>query len=336
MPNNSFRLFVVSLHDGQARQAQYFESAQARTIVRKDEDGKKHTETPPPVDYRELIVEEVDANQKAFVYGRKKIEDDADEVSEFGGHVIRWIKASRVSAASRFWFEAGPVSSEGVLVDPEGIDPDLDLGKDIRATLHRYRAALITKPGLQYGILAVEARGARCPKDQLVRALRDSSPQGWSLRVQEGVAQKAAVLDFIDRADIVAVTFTEYGYGRDGAKRAPQLKRLRIDEVLRGVDRLRRAARDWVQRAGRSGGAAAAAELLTLVVTEEVDIAFNDVAVEFDDKDQQRTIRPTTDYRRFSYFLGRDIVNDEKFFEASEKAASEIIDEVQAIVDDEE
>lgn len=333
MPNNSFRLFVVSLHDGRIRANQPFEAAQPRTVREKADDGQTTKIVFDPVDYREAMTQDVDTQHgMAFVFGRKVVDDDDDEPSAFGGHVIRWLDADRKKGMARLAFEAGPVTSEGVLVDPAGVDPDLDLGQDVRATLHRYRAALVTKKDAQYAILAVEVRGARCPRDQLVRALRESSDQPWSLRIREGVAQKAAILDYIDRANIAAVTFTEYGFGKDGAKKAPQLKRLRVDEITGGFDDVKRAAREWVKSTWQGGGAKAALDLKDLVMTEEVGISFNDVAVEFDDEKQQRTFRPSSDYRRFSYFLGKDIVSDKKFFRACKEAAEAIIEEVQGIV----
>lgn len=333
MPINSFRLFVVSLHDGRMRENQPFAKAQPRAKRIELEDGSTKKVEYDPVDYPSELLDDVnDKLGTAFVFGRKAVEDDDAEATAFGGHVIRWLKARRKGGGTRLWFEAGPVTSEGVLVDPAGIETDLDLGTDFRATLHPYRACLVTKDDLEYGILAVEARGMRCPRDQLVRALRESSDQPWSLRVREGVAQKAAVLDFIERANIQAVTFTEYGFGRDGAKKAPQLKRLRIDEVVGGFEEVKKAAKTWVQEKWKGRGAVAAKDLVGLVMTEETNIAFNDVAVEFDDEKQQRTIRPSTDYRRFSYFLGKDIVKDKKFFGTAVEAAEAIIDEVQTIV----
>jgi hypothetical protein len=331
MPSNSFRLFAVSLHDGRMRERQLFESAKPRVYRVESSDGTKSTVKPDPVDYLEEIVEAIDGHGVTpFAYGKKIAEDD-DMPGVVIGHVIRWQEANsaaRHGALTRFWFEAGPTTDDGIVVDLDG-GADIDLAG--KATLHPYRAALITGTGMQFAILAVEVRGRSCPKDQLVRALRDSTGQPWRLKISHGVAGKAAVLQFVDRAEVGAVTFIEHGFATDGSKKAPQRKQLRVDEFVGGAKEVLKALRGWVEKDGTNLTAAAAMEIKKIVVTEEVEIPFTDVAIELIDGKVQRTYRPNSDFQRFAYLLGGDIVDDEDFFASAEQAALGLLEDVQAI-----
>jgi hypothetical protein len=72
-------------------------------------------------------------------------------------------------------------------------------------------------------------------------------------------------------------------------------------------------------------------EIKKIVVTEEVEIPFTDVAIELIDGKVQRTYRPNSDFQRFAYLLGGDIVDDEDFFASAEQAALGLLEDVQAI-----
>jgi len=331
VPSNSFRLFAVSLHDGKIRSRQPFESAQPRAVREEGEGGAKRTVVPPAVDYREEVVQAIqDRGSAPFAFGRKLAEDD-DTPATVIGHVIRWRETTPTRQHSdvvRFWFEAGPTSEDGIVVDLEG-GSDIDLAG--KATLHPYRASLITHPGFEFAVLAVEVRGRSCPKDQLVRALTDSTSQPWRLRIRTGVADKAAVLRFLDRSIVSAVTFIEHGYAKDGQRKAPQRKQLRVDEFVGGAKQVLSAVRKWVQAGGTNLTAAAAEEIKAIVVTEEVGIPFTDVSIELQDGKVQRTFRPSSDYSQFAYLLGSNVVEDALFFEACEEAAAELLEDVQSI-----
>lgn len=332
MPKNSLRLFTVSLHDGQMREPQPWEAAQLRPIVGKAADGTKTTTKPPAVDYLEQLIYDLDTRGTTpHVFGQAKAEDDEEDVVATKGHVVRWSSTGRTGTVLRLKFEAGPITEEGVLVDPDGKSADLDLGSQRRATLYPYRASLITETGKKYGILAIECRGARCPRDPLVRAMHEASPAGWRVRIHEGVAQVTAITQFIDEANVNAVTFIEYGFAKDGTKKAGQRKALRVDAVKGGFDQIKKAAKQWAMNQWKSTDAVAAQQLLPLAVSEKIAIAFNDVAVEFGTDKDQRTFKPGSNFKLFSYFLGTEIVSDDDFFDRAEAEAKKIIESVQSM-----
>ncbi len=332
MPKNSLRLFTVSLHDGQMRDPQPWEAAQLRPTTRTGEDGSKTTIKHEPVDYLDQLVADLNARGTIpHVFGPAKAEDDEEEVTVTKGHVVRWSSTGRTASVLRLKFQAGPITEEGVLVDPEGAAADLDLGAQRRATLYPYRATLVTEPGKNYGILAVEVRGARCPRDPLVRAMYEASADSWRVRIHEGVAQATAITQFIDEANVNAVTFIEYGFDKDGKKKAGQRKALRVDAIKGGFDQIKKAAKQWVNDQWKSTDAVAAQQLLPLAVSEEIRIAFNDVAVEFGTDNEQRTFKPGSNFKLFSYFLGENIVSDEDFYERAEVEAKKIIENVQSM-----
>lgn len=336
MPKNSFRLFAVSLHDGRIRAVQPFDAAKPRAIVVKNNDGTAGTKKFDPINYLDVITHAVESRGAApFAFG-KKVAEDNEEAATVVGHVIRWepLKPPKnLGNAVRFWFEAGPTSDDGVVVDPSG-GTDIDLNG--KATLHHYRASLIVGPGCNYGILAVEVRGRSCPRDQLVRALKETTDQPWRLKIRNGVANKAAVLQFIENATIRSVTFTEFAYDVAGNKKAPQRKQLRIDELSgKALDwkKVRAKVTGWFDGSGTNNSKDAATDLKALVVTDEVGIPFDDVAVQLEDGEARRTFRPSSDYSNFSYDLGPKIVADETFFEQCESAAKGLLLDIQPIAE---
>ncbi|MGB3763823.1 MAG: hypothetical protein WA966_11425, partial [Ornithinimicrobium sp.] len=177
----------------------------------------------------------------------------------------------------------------------------------------------------------IEVRGARCPRDPLVRAMHDASADGWRVRIHEGVAQITAITQFIDQANVNAVTFIEYGFEKDGKKKAGQRKALRVDAVKGGFDQIKQAAKRWATNQWKSSDAVAATQLLPLAVSEQIGIAFNDVAVEFGTDNDQRTFKPGSNFKLFSYFLGSEIVSDTTFYDRAELEAKKIIEQVQGV-----
>lgn len=66
-----------------------------------------------------------------------------------------------------------------------------------------------------------------------------------------------------------------------------------------------------------------------IFVDQVVDIDFNDVGVELSNGDVSRTVRPTTDFRRFTYALGHTAPTDDAFFRAAEATAASLLSLVQ-------
>ncbi|MBF4478271.1 hypothetical protein [Rhodococcus rhodochrous] len=64
---------------------------------------------------------------------------------------------------------------------------------------------------------------------------------------------------------------------------------------------------------------------------EDIEVEFNDVGVEMDDGQTKRIIKPTTDFKRFTYFLGHGNVSDDHFYSAAEASALGMIDGIQKL-----
>lgn len=62
---------------------------------------------------------------------------------------------------------------------------------------------------------------------------------------------------------------------------------------------------------------------------EDVDIEFDNVGVELDDGFTKKILKPTSDFRRHTYVIGRGVVSNDRFFQAAEATASNLLGLVQ-------
>lgn len=332
MTLNGYRLFVVSLHDGRVRTEQPFEAAQAR----KPEDGPK----PSVVDYRDTAVAYVtshtDETSNIGVPDKVAAGDDAEEAGQSKGSSTRLLTSERVGDAVRFWYSSGPINWDGISADPTGATEDVQLKG--RSTLHDYRATLVTQPGATRAILVVEVRGRSCPYGPLIRALARWSPVPWRIKVHENVADSAAVDDFIARGEIQHVDLTEWIFDNDGGKTAKNhVLSARVEGQTR-IDAAKRYLRSWALKGKESSPVEVgkqAKKAKGSFFSMKVEIPFNDVAITVKSGTQQRTLKPSSDYKRFTYHLAESIVDDVMFFDAAERTASELIKNVQIVAEDE-
>ncbi|MVA75475.1 hypothetical protein GC722_05445 [Auraticoccus sp. F435] len=185
------------------------------------------------------------------------------------------------------------------------------------------------------GLLAVEVRGRFCPKEQIVRALRKASDVPWSLILHKGVADKVAVLAYIERAEPQSIEFLEYGIASDGQRQPPRRKSLKVMEMSSGfLSKVRNELKTWPTLGAGKKTSAVAKAMKQFVLTETVAIDFDDVAVEVDDGNMQRRLTPRTDYSRFTYSLGDDLVDDDVFFREAEAACAQLIADVQSLAEE--
>ncbi|MFD6515164.1 hypothetical protein [Rhodococcus sp. NPDC060176] len=72
-----------------------------------------------------------------------------------------------------------------------------------------------------------------------------------------------------------------------------------------------------------------AKSMVSDIYAAAVDIDFNDVSVDLSDGDTTRTVRPSTDFRRFTYSLGKKLPTDDAFYSAAEATAASLLSQVQ-------
>lgn len=318
MVDYGYRLFVVSLHDGRRRDEQPFDAAVAGG------------DSADPIDFRDHLLASVQAALGSAIVDDADNEDGDDGLAERRVSCTRFQDgAARVRNTVRLHFDFGPVHLEGLAVDPQGVRQDFALAGS--AINFPYRAALITADGLPRAILAVEVRGRTCPVSSVIRAVRTVTG-GWRLRTHANVADRGAWDRFIGQANIDRVELTEWTYDNDGAARQQRAALwLKVDQEAQApIDRLR----DWARRRleGETLDSAAEAQAISdEFVGVDIDIDFNDVAVHAQSGGQSRTLRPGSDYRRFTYELGIAAVSDQVFFNQAEQTATALLESVQAV-----
>lgn len=335
MPDYGYRLYVVSLHDNRMAQEHDFGAAVARPH------GKGKTAAAPvAVDYRDQLEQDVNSHlAHPWLIGVPQEDGQPEDgpqegPGEYSGSCTRFDGGARVAAATRVWFDYGPINIDGTAIDTTGQYADLDLSG--WATNHKYRASLVAAEGATRAILAVEVRGRTCPVGAIIRAMHGASDVPWRLRTHDNVADLAAWRQFVNDGSLERLELTEWVYDTDGArgrKRAELSLNFSVDEQD-PAPALRRGL-EWARRAlsgNPANPAAEARELLTEAVSINVgDIAFNDAALVVRASTQTRVIRPSTDFRRFTYTLGRAGVDDRTFFNLAEQTAEGLLPAVQTV-----
>ncbi|MEV7428339.1 hypothetical protein AB0N29_01860 [Nocardioides sp. NPDC092400] len=301
---------------------QPFDKAQARTPPK--------GAAPAAVNYLDLVEHYVQDNVDAiFNIGSLPEDLDEDDVGRRVGTSTRLQRAEQHGESVRLWFKSGPILSEGVAADPTGVEDDFDLtGK---STLQDFRAVIRTKKGARRAIVAVETRGRACPANALLRALKSCSDVPWRLRLHDHIADVAAVRAFVDKGTVEHLELTEWSFDDDGHKvtRLNSLvSRVAVTEQRKSKTRLK----NWI-RVGKVSAPDKWKKEATAVKDQffstKVDIPFNDVSMTVSSGNQVRTLRPSTDYRHFTYYLADKIVEDSTFFSQAGGTLDLMIDGVQ-------
>lgn len=126
-------------------------------------------------------------------------------------------------------------------------------------------------------------------------------------------------------------------------KSGPSAKKARLSrEERQAVRKAESEARKSEQakakmqaREYRNSYAAVAAETLKQDIfssqVDDIAIDFNDVGIELDDGQMKKTIKPTSDFSRFTYFLGHGHVPNDDFYEAAEASAVVLLEGIQKL-----
>lgn len=207
----------MDLHHGRKHQRHAFGAAQL-PFANVEDTGEAVGDAVREVDYIASTQRDVTGSaNRTHNFGVARGDDDESAAAAKGAS-IRFVAANTEENGSlRLKFEYGVRHADGTLIDPDDPEaPDILL-KD-KSTLHPYRAALITRPDLQRGLLAVETRGRSCPMASVVRGLNAVSADGWRLRPISHLAGEAAMIAFITQSQIKRVSFDRWSYEADGAR----------------------------------------------------------------------------------------------------------------------
>jgi len=320
-----YRLFVGTVHDGQKHD------------YRKFDDLKAIPNTAAPtgrvkLDYIDSLTADLTPRLKEVLrFGSSSDEDEVEGVARSSGGCLRFTEVNPSPLLVELKFDQGVVNSDGILVDPNGLNPDQDL-KNF-STVFGYRALITYLPDSDRAIIAVETRGRSCPYQVLRRALRMSSSNPWRIQTHQNIADLAAVRQFLRTADMEEVRLRSSGYNRDG-QHAMGASILNVDvDTQKLSDFLRQKITSWAEHQLGALELDSAAEI-TAVATEVAgagtNLDFNDVKIQARGNHATKTLGPNSDYRKFVYDLGPDLVSDSDFFNEVRTSCAALINTIQA------
>jgi len=319
-----YRLYAVRLHENQSPTSQPFTAAQKKS--------RRKNNTNPIVDYRDLAVADVlSAAGTTFPFGGATDGED-DEPAETKGSAMRFVNASRVGSNVRLLLHHGLTVAEGISVDTRSRGSD-DVPLTGRATLLPYRAALIARPNQMTAIVVAEVRGRTSPITSVIRGLHKASSDHWKLKASENVAARAAVTDFIRNGEANTAHFEQWAYDDDGQR---QRRLVSLDVSLRDHElSVRERVVGWAERhfekRTKLRGDEEAGALKTTLLGSRVDIDFDEVGVAMKSGGVSKTLKPSSNFGRFTYPLGERRPSDGELYAHGESSAEALLDLVQSI-----
>ncbi len=330
MADYGYRLFAVELHEGLKHTPVPLTAAQTAAPDKKSPPG-------PVVDYRDQAHSDIQAHLGNVTFNSGTGSEDDDGVVNNTDNLVslRFQGSSRGLNSVRIHLRSGPMNADGWSIDPKGKKPDQPLAG--RSTIYDYRATLVAQPGQLRGILGVEVRGRSCPVAPLQRALKSASTVPWRLKVLSNVAARAAVLSFIDKGRMDKAQFDMWSFDADGQRdRRLVSMSVALDDGKKARERVRGWAETFFESGKRDKGKAPeeAQALAKELLSAKVDIDFNDAAVLVSSDGVSRTLAPASDFRRFTYALGKAAVADDFFFTQVEQTAESLLPLVQGLDDE--
>jgi hypothetical protein len=364
-----YRLFAVELYEGAKRQAQKFGAAEFESAETTTAKTKVHYFAHIQTDISAKLREAYETNTVTGETG-----DDTSAIDGVGA-ALRFTSVARDGNVLKLKFEHGLRNRDGTLRLANGDDQPLEN----LYTLYPYRAVMVCSDDWTKALVAVETRGHSCPADYLTAALKRSSSVPWRLKMLTHLAGEAAMVAFLQSADISRVTFDKYEFSDDGSrkprkdvslailplaeanairasveswmrsyfgfekdqqngndevdkpKKMTRAERKQFDAGRRAEKTRRRVARQEQRRSKSAEAATALKEDIFANRTDEVEIDFDDVRVEMSDGSNTRTFRPSSDFRRLTYPLGKSVVSDEKFNSEAVKTASDLLEPIQGM-----
>ncbi|WP_301845949.1 hypothetical protein [Rhodococcus pyridinivorans] len=327
----------MELHDNMKPEVQPICAAQQRLSKKKDD-------LADPVDYRDVVVDEITAHLNSTMkFGGVDEEEDRTSPAKAAGSSLRFTEVKRDSENVRFRLAYGAIHVDGTVLDPEDATYEQKLrGK---ATVFPYRASLIAREGHTRGILAIEVRGRSCPLTAVVRGLKMASDVPWRLKPFANLADRSAMENFIRRGEIVGARFEKWSFESDG-----QPKRRAVEMAVHTKienERVKKRAARWfrsyygfeeplddldVELSNEKLDPRAQAKAMRDdIFTSTVDIEFDTVSLDVLSDGVKKTISPASDFRKFTYILGTDEVSDGTFYHQCEQTAELMLGRVQKL-----
>lgn len=337
MAQCGYRLFVVELHDHMKPDVQPICAAQQRLSKKKDD-------LADPIDYRDVVVDEISARlDSTLKFGGVDNDDEGTSSHRASGSSLRFTEAKRDGENVRFKLSYGAIHVDGMIIDPDDATKDQLLrGK---ATVFPYRASLIARDDCTRGILAVEVSGRSCPLTAVVRGMKEVSAVPWRLKPFANLADKQAMESFIRRGEIVGARFEKWGFDSDGQAKRREVE-MSVQTKIENEMVKKRAVRWFKSYYGfekpldeldrdlaqeKSDPRSQAKAMRDDIFTSKVQIDFDTVTLDVQCDGIKKTISPSTDFRQFTYILGADEVSDVTFYNQCEQTAELMLKRVQEL-----
>ncbi|MGC4903057.1 hypothetical protein ACLQ2Y_27470 [Micromonospora echinospora] len=247
-----------------------------------------------------------------------KITEDGSQVPP-SGNVIRYTQVDRASNNLKFKFLYGTYGEDGTLIDPDGVNGDQDITN--LAVTNPYRSVLVTPASGFVALLAVEVRGRTCPYRRVIKGFEVIGNGRYRLKVEEGIADQAAVADFIRNGIVKELEVVRYSRATDDD---PVVDDITLKVGISGGSSLqaslRQRALDWWQRRRNRDSEAAdlgqlANELAAIAVGARIPVEFEDSVLRVEGENQRsKSLRPAQDITEWIYDLGASPVSDDSFY----------------------
>lgn len=249
-----------------------------------------------------------------------KVSEDGNQAAP-SGNVIRYTQVDRVSNNLKFKFLYGTYGEDGTLIDPDGgVDSDQDISN--LAVTNPYRSVLVTPASGFVALLAVEVRGRTCPYRRVLKGFEVIGAQRYRLKVEEGIADQAAVADFIRNGMVRELEVVRYSRASDDD---PVVDDITLKVGISGGSSLQASlqqrALDWFQRRRNRDSETAdlgqlANELAAIAVGSRIPVEFEDSILRVEGANQRsKSLRPARDITEWIYDLGSVPVSDDKFYQ---------------------
>jgi hypothetical protein len=263
-----------------------------------------------------------------------KASDDGSEAQPTGS-VVRYEAIDRKNWELRLDFHHGTFGEGGTLIDPDGINIDLDI--EGRAVSKPYRALIQFPEKGAAAILAVEAHGRACPYKRVLASLKVIYSTSHRLFLASGVADRAAVAQFIRNGVVKELEVTTHGSSREGD---PTRERVKLTVSIPGASRLQDSMREralqwanaqWQRVTNHDARRDLANELAAAATGVTIPIDFEDSILRVDGpNNRSRSLRPSKEIGEWIYDIGDFRLNDEKWFDLVSRSVTELFPSIAA------
>ncbi|MEV0944559.1 hypothetical protein AB0I90_29865 [Micromonospora wenchangensis] len=258
-----------------------------------------------------------------------KVTEDGSQAPP-SGNVIRYTQVDGESHNLKFKFLYGTYGEDGTLIDPDGVSGDQDITN--LAVANPYRSVLVTPASGFVALLAVEVRGRACPYRRVIKGIDVIGDGRYRLKVEEGIADQAAVADFIRNGIVRELEVVRYSRASDDD---PVVDDITLKVGISGGSSLQESLQEraldwWRRRRNRDSDASdlgrLANELAEIAIGRSIGVEFEDSVLRVEGANQRsKSLRPAQDITEWIYDLGAVPVSDDKFYR-------QVIDTAEALL----